>query len=103
MNPERLYQHSMRCWKRHGVADKNPELLAKMDELLNKRYFRRSGGLLIGRELADLLLQLNELVKEDQSELDPNAPRIFLNRVPDLRRCCQAGRIPRADLELPTK
>jgi hypothetical protein len=72
MNPERLYRHSVQCWKRQGTADRNPELLAKMDELLEKNHLGRS-GVLVGRELADLLKYLNQLTEEEQSDLHPEA------------------------------
>ena len=67
MDPERLYRHSVQCWKRQGTADRNPELLAKMDELLEKNHLGRS-GVLVGRELADLLKYLNQLTEEDHSD-----------------------------------
>ena len=38
-----------------------------MDELLEKNHLGRS-GLLIGRELADLLNNLNQLTEEDHSD-----------------------------------
>ena len=72
MDPERLYRHSVQCWKRQGTADRNPELLAKMDELLEKRHLGRS-GLLVGRELADLLKYLNQLTEEEHSDVHPGA------------------------------
>jgi hypothetical protein len=68
MNPERLYRHSVQCWKRQGTADRNPELLAKMDALLEKNHLGRS-GVLVGRELADLLKYLNQLTDEERSDI----------------------------------
>jgi hypothetical protein len=73
MNPERLYRQSVQCWKRHGTAERNPELLAKMDEVLDKAHFGGSGAL-IGRELADLLKCLNQLVQEDHPDFHGDVP-----------------------------
>jgi hypothetical protein len=66
MNPDRLYRHSVQCWKRHGTAEKNPELLAKMDEVLGQANF--GSGMLVGKQLADLLKHLDQLVKEDHPD-----------------------------------
>ena len=82
MNPERLYRHSVQCWKRQGTADRNPEVLAKMDELLEKKHSGRS-GVLVGRELADLLKYLNQLTDEEHSEINPGASAITTHETPE--------------------